>query len=66
MEIEDFDNFDLVLAMDATNVADLYDIAPHAARHKIRRFLEYAPHTDTYDVPDPYLAARKASTTRSI
>jgi len=54
VEIEDFENFDLVLAMDATNVADLYDIAPHAARHKIRRFLEYAPHTDTYDVPDPY------------
>jgi protein-tyrosine phosphatase len=40
--------------MDASNVADLYDIAPHAARHKIRRFLEYAPYADSYDVPDPY------------
>jgi protein-tyrosine phosphatase len=54
VEIEDFDDFDLVLAMDASNVADLYDIAPQHARHKIRRFLEYAPDTDTYDVPDPY------------
>jgi len=54
VELEDFDNFDLFLAMDASNVADLYDIAPQAARHKIRRFLEYAPHPDTYDVPDPY------------
>ncbi|ODR97366.1 phosphotyrosine protein phosphatase [Methyloceanibacter superfactus] len=54
VEIEDFDAFDLVLAMDASNVADLYDIAPHAARHKIRRFLEYAPYGETYDVPDPY------------
>jgi len=54
VELEDFDNFDLFLAMDASNVADLYDVAPQAARHKIRRFLEYAPHPDTYDVPDPY------------
>jgi len=54
VELEDFEDFDLLLAMDASNIADLYDIAPQAARHKIRRFLEYAPHTDTYDVPDPY------------
>jgi protein-tyrosine phosphatase len=54
VEREDFDDFDLLLAMDASNVADLYDIAPHDARHKIRRFLEYAPHLGTMDVPDPY------------
>ena len=54
VELEDFEDFDILLAMDASNIADLYDLAPHAARHKIRRFLEYAPHTDTYDVPDPY------------
>ncbi len=54
VELEDFDNFDLVLAMDASNVADLYEIAPLEARHKIRRFLEYAPHTGAEDVPDPY------------
>jgi len=54
VELEDFDDFDLLLAMDASNVADLYDIAPHDARHKIRRLLEYAPYADTMDVPDPY------------
>jgi len=54
VELEDFDDFDLLIAMDASNVADLYDLAPHAARHKIRRFLEYAPHLGTMDVPDPY------------
>jgi low molecular weight protein-tyrosine phosphatase len=54
VELEDFDTFDLLLAMDASNVADLYDIAPHDARHKIRRFLEYAPYLGTMDVPDPY------------
>ena len=54
VELEDFDHFDLILAMDASNIADLEDIAPHAARHKIRRFLDYAPHLDEQDVPDPY------------
>src|SRR5665811_1673763 len=32
VELEDFEDFDLVLAMDGSNIADLYDIAPHAAR----------------------------------
>jgi protein-tyrosine phosphatase len=54
VELEDFDTFDLLIAMDASNVADLYDLAPHEARHKIRRFLEYAPHLGSMDVPDPY------------
>jgi protein-tyrosine phosphatase len=57
VELEDFDDFDLLIAMDASNVADLYDLAPHEARHKIRRFLEYAPHLGTMDVPDPYYGA---------
>ena len=54
IELEDFDGFGLILAMDGSNISDLQDIAPHAARHKIRRFLDYAPHLDAEDVPDPY------------
>ena len=54
VELEDFEGFNLVLAMDGSNVADLYEIAPLEARHKIRRFLDYAPHIDVEDVPDPY------------
>ncbi|MEM7191528.1 MAG: low molecular weight protein-tyrosine-phosphatase [Pseudomonadota bacterium] len=54
VELEDFEDFDLILAMDGANIADLHDIAPHDARHKIRRFLDYAPHVDEDDVPDPY------------
>jgi low molecular weight protein-tyrosine phosphatase len=54
VEIEDFEDFDLVLAMDGSNIEDLHDIAPHAARAKIRRFLDYAPQVGTQDVPDPY------------
>lgn len=54
VELEDFEAFDLVLAMDGSNIDELHEVAPHAARHKIRRFLDYAPHLGTKDVPDPY------------
>lgn len=54
VELEDFEDFDLILAMDGSNISDLNEIAPHAARHKIRRFLDFAPHLDEDDVPDPY------------
>jgi protein-tyrosine phosphatase len=54
VELEDFEDFDLILAMDSSNIADLEDIAPHGARHKIKRFLDFAPHVPEQDVPDPY------------
>jgi low molecular weight protein-tyrosine phosphatase len=54
VKLEDFEDFDLILAMDESNIADLFEVAPHSARSKIRRFLDYAPHVGTRDVPDPY------------
>jgi protein-tyrosine phosphatase len=51
---EDFDRFDLVLAMDGSNLAELKARAPHEARGKIRPFLDFAPHVGTSDVPDPF------------
>jgi len=54
VELEDFEDFDLVLAMDASNISDMEEIVPDEARHKLRRFLEYAPHMGVEDVPDPY------------
>ena len=50
----DFVRFDLVLAMDGSNYDDLKQIAPKDQRHKIRRFLDFAPHAGTKDVPDPF------------
>ena len=50
----DFDRFDLLLAMDGSNFAELTQLAPKSARHKVRRFLDYAPHLSTQDVPDPF------------
>ena len=50
----DFAHFDLLLAMDGSNYAELTELAPRSARHKIRRFLDFAPHIETKDVPDPF------------
>lgn len=54
----DFYIFDLILAMDRRNVADLCDLAPEPdLRAKVRLLREFdpdrAPHDDV-DVPDPY------------
>ena len=54
----DFARFDLVVAMDSSNVADLLDLAPdQASRDKIVRMGQFAPDVDqagVLDVPDPY------------
>jgi protein-tyrosine phosphatase len=44
---DDFDDFDLVLAMDEENLRDLLAVAPPQARSRIRKLADV-------DVPDPY------------
>jgi protein-tyrosine phosphatase len=51
---EDFQRFDLVLAMDSDNYAFLADLAPDTGRAELRRFLDFAPAAGVMDVPDPY------------
>jgi protein-tyrosine phosphatase len=51
---EDFERFDLVLAMDELNVALLQDQCPEAHQDRIQLFLDYAPELERRDVPDPY------------
>ena len=51
---EDFARFDLLLAMDRSNHADLMSLAPKDARHKVRYFLDFAPDAGTKEVPDPF------------
>ncbi|MGB6346394.1 MAG: low molecular weight protein-tyrosine-phosphatase [Methyloceanibacter sp.] len=51
---EDFSRFDLLIAMDRANSAELRRRAPREAHAKIRHFLEFAPHVGTKDVPDPF------------
>jgi protein-tyrosine phosphatase len=50
---DDFSRFDLILAMDRSNVEELQRLAPAAARERIHLFLEFAD-GNVRDVPDPY------------
>ena len=51
---QDFVDFDLILAMDERNVADLLTVAPEGAAHKVALFLKYAENFSDTEVPDPY------------
>lgn len=51
---EDFDRFDLILAMDRLNVELLEQQRPDDARSKIGLLLEFAPQVGRVEVPDPY------------
>jgi protein-tyrosine phosphatase len=50
---EDFQRFDLLLAMDRDNLRALQDRSSVADRHKLQLFLSYANAAET-EVPDPY------------
>jgi protein-tyrosine phosphatase len=58
VELEDFDDFDLLVAMDRFNQDALLLLAPgETAREKVRLLREFDPGSralDDLDVPDPY------------
>jgi protein-tyrosine phosphatase len=54
VEPRDFEEFDLILAMDRENLKALHHLAPAHARDRVRLFLEFAPGATVTDVPDPY------------
>ena len=54
VEDEDFERFDLILAMDRLNQATLLERSPAQYHPRIRLFLEFASTADLLDVPDPY------------
>ncbi len=51
---EDFEDFDFLLAMDDDNYEILISDCPEQHRSKIKYFLDYAPHLNQRQVPDPY------------
>ncbi|BCG64193.1 MAG: protein-tyrosine phosphatase [Methyloprofundus sp.] len=50
----DFEDFDYLLAMDSDNLAVMMKSCPEELQHKVKLFLDYAPHLKTNEVPDPY------------
>ncbi len=54
VQVEDFDRFDLVLAMDEGHYQQLQRLCPDDQRHRLRLVLDFAPALGTREVPDPY------------
>lgn len=51
---EDFSRFDLILAMDLENLAELKRRAPAHLRERVRLLLDFIPESELDEVPDPY------------
>ncbi|MEW9799199.1 low molecular weight protein-tyrosine-phosphatase [Alteromonas sp. CYL-A6] len=58
VESNDFDEFDLILAMDESNLENLRKMASPTHHDKIQLFLTYGE-TDEPEVPDPYYGGRR-------
>lgn len=55
VRIDDFDDFDVIVAMDHSNYDDLRRMAPsEAARGKVHLFRDFDPVSSGQEVPDPY------------
>jgi protein-tyrosine phosphatase len=54
VEKGDFERFDYVLAMDRDNYDILRSICPPDHAEKLILFMDFAPHLETREVPDPY------------
>lgn len=50
----DFDTYDLILAMDESNLAELRAMSGSAYRHRVRLFMEFSADDSRTAVPDPY------------
>jgi protein-tyrosine phosphatase len=50
----DFDRYDLILAMDKSNLKSLRTIAPTRCKEKIELLLEYGDRYHGQEIPDPY------------
>lgn len=54
VEDKDFKRFDLILAMDRANYAELQRICPPESLYKLKMFLAVGEEMDVDEVPDPY------------
>ena len=51
---DDFERFDHIIAMDATNLRDLRALAPEGLRSRLSLLLDHLPGQEGQPVPDPY------------
>jgi protein-tyrosine phosphatase len=58
ISIEDFEHFDLILAMDRHNLSLIEQLKPSHSRAKLALMMEYAPTEGREEVPDPYYGSQ--------
>lgn len=51
---DDFENFDLIIAMDRANLAALHQICPEQHLAKLHLLMNFSPALGVDEVPDPY------------
>ncbi|KAL7715306.1 acid phosphatase [Entamoeba marina] len=56
---QDFNNFDLIFAMDNSNYNNLMYQCPKKHQHKIHKMTDYCVTTGASEVPDPYYGGEK-------
>jgi len=57
---DDFDRFDLIVAMDRDNLHDILRQDPRGKHHgKVRLLCDFIPGSTVKDVPDPYYGGRQ-------
>jgi protein-tyrosine phosphatase len=56
---DDFEAFDLILAMDKSNRQGLLKLASKHHHDKIRLFMDCAPHFGVHEIPDPFFGAKE-------
>jgi protein-tyrosine phosphatase len=54
VSVHDCGHFDLIVAMDHRNLADLQRLCPVQHRHKLHLLMSFAPELGETIVPDPY------------
>ena len=50
----DFEDFDMILAMDWDNLSAIQQIAPKSAHHKLQLLMRFASDHESATIPDPY------------
>ena len=60
VSVSDFDEYDLIIAMDRDNLEDLQRIQPAGSRARLKMMMQYHPEGKPEEVPDPYYGSTEA------
>lgn len=58
LQRDDFERFDLLLAMDRRHLKEMLEMCPLPLHERVNLFMAYAPQAAEDEVPDPYYGGR--------